>query len=118
MPHAPETHGARGRRYGGWIVASVLGALSLYPSLAGRLAARRAARRLDAIEARLGRGEDLGARLDPLVSLRVERLGPLLASWETLGGCGAGSSRRARGVKLDAPGAPRGGLLSEHLRKL
>ena len=32
-------------------------------------------------------------------SLRVQRLGPLLASWETVGGCGAGRHGRRRPVK-------------------
>jgi len=35
--------------------------------------------------------------IDPLLSLRVERLAPLLASWQTVGGCGAGSGSAGTG---------------------
>jgi hypothetical protein len=61
------------------------------------LAFRRAAeKRLDALSAALG-GADLTKRLrqaslDPVTQARLDRLGPLLASWQTVGGCGAGSS--------------------------
>lgn len=37
--------------------------------------------------------------LDAALSLRVQRLGPLLASWETVGGCGAGGASFGTGVK-------------------
>jgi hypothetical protein len=37
--------------------------------------------------------------LDPVLSLRVQRLGPWLASWETVGGCGAGGATFGTGVK-------------------
>ncbi|MDQ2646989.1 MAG: hypothetical protein M3020_24505 [Myxococcota bacterium] len=46
------------------------------------------------------------------VSLRVERLGPLLSSWETIGGCGAGTSSGA-GVGVKWIGrSTRGGLFN------
>jgi hypothetical protein len=37
--------------------------------------------------------------LDPVVVLRMQRLSPLLASWETIGGCGAGGSGGVGTVK-------------------
>jgi hypothetical protein len=51
----------------------------------------RADARLDALDASL-RSSTTYAPLDPGTALRVTRLGPLLSSWETVGGCGAGST--------------------------
>jgi hypothetical protein len=56
------------------------------------------ARRLDALQARLAHGVSQ-APLEPELSLRVARLSPLLASWETVGGCGAGSAGGVGSVK-------------------
>jgi hypothetical protein len=39
------------------------------------------------------------AALDAALSLRVTKLGPLLSSWETIGGCGAGSTGGVGQVK-------------------
>ena len=69
-----------------------------YPLGARQLARTRLAARLARLErapARLACGPD-GAEA---LSLRVERLGPLLASWETIGGCGAGGGTNGAGIK-------------------
>jgi hypothetical protein len=64
-----------------------------FPAL-DRIAAHRAAeRRLDALGATLGPTPDL----DPAFLARARRLGPLLSSWETIGGCGAGASTGSGG---------------------
>src|SRR5260221_1994971 len=90
----------RRRHYGSWAFASVLGALALYPCWAMRVAARKVARRLDAVEAEQRRTCEDDAPLTSTISLRVQKLGPLLASWETIGGCGAGGTGGAGvGVK-------------------
>jgi hypothetical protein len=86
--------------YASWGAASVLGVLALYPWISERLAAWRAAQRLNRIEASQRENGDAGAPVDSMLSLRVQRLGPLLASWETIGGCGAGGTGGAgTGVK-------------------
>jgi hypothetical protein len=53
---------------------------------------RHASARLDALEAALRRPGAPQVPLDPGTALRVARLGHLLSSWETVGGCGAGST--------------------------
>jgi hypothetical protein len=70
--------------------------VALYPIVARQVAKRRAAERL----ARLERApmSVCDALDDAALSLRVQRLGPLLASWETIGGCGAGGAT-GTGVK-------------------
>src|SRR5947207_1617943 len=82
-----------------WLVAGAFGALALYQPVTRHLAERRAAARLNALEAKLGSKTDAEAPIDPAIWLRVQRLGPLLASWETIGGCGAGSTGGAGVVK-------------------
>jgi hypothetical protein len=73
-------------------VASVLAAGGAYPSLAQRAASKRLAVRLDQLEASADRLANARIAPESTVSLRVEHLGPLLASWETVGGCGAGGT--------------------------
>src|SRR2546421_12593908 len=65
-----------GRALGG-LLGAVLGALAAYPPGDGLLARHRAVHRL---------------------SIRAMRLGGLLASWQTVGGCGAGGAN-GTGVK-------------------
>jgi hypothetical protein len=68
---------------------------------------RRFAARLDALTATGGNADDtrFGAATatsdpDPALFLRVAELAPLLASWQTIGGCGAGAGAGAgAGVK-------------------
>jgi hypothetical protein len=82
------------------VVGAAIGALALYPWIAGRRASRDVSRRVAAIEERHRTRGDVGAPLSPALSLRVRRLGPLLASWEAIGGCGAGGTGGAGvGVK-------------------
>jgi hypothetical protein len=79
-------------------LAGALAVLALHPTL-DRLAAVRAVhRRLHGVAA-FGNPLTCGAAspclpgiLDPVLISRYHRLGPLLESWETIGGCGAGSS--------------------------
>lgn len=73
-------------------------AVALFPLVQKRLEGRLVAQRLARLEGRLDR-RDAYAVLDPELSLRVQRLSPLLASWETVGGCGAGSTGGAGTVK-------------------
>jgi hypothetical protein len=75
-----------------------LGIAALYPLLMEQWAIRRTAQRLARVEARLEH-RDNHVALDPALSLRVQRLSALLASWETVGGCGAGSTGGAGTVK-------------------
>ena len=82
-----------------WLVASALCAAALYPTLTRQLEKRRVAQRLERIETVLAMERCARTPLDPAVSLRVQRLSPWLASWETVGGCGAGTSAGAGTVK-------------------
>jgi hypothetical protein len=95
-----ETKRGVNPRYVSLVMGTVLVVLASYPLAARQMAARHAARRLNEVEtAARARGDDTFP-LDPSVSLRLARLGPLLASWETVGGCGAGGTGGAGvGVK-------------------
>jgi hypothetical protein len=78
------------------LLAIALGAVALYPLGAQRLAQHRAAQRLGRLDRWLAEtGEPLP---DAGLSLRLQRLRGLLASWETIGGCGAGGAN-GTGVK-------------------
>jgi hypothetical protein len=79
-------------RYGAWIAAALLGLAALYPAVSEYRARERSALRLDALDAALRQSKTAQTPLDPGTALRVTRLGPLLSSWETVGGCGAGST--------------------------
>jgi hypothetical protein len=84
-------------------LAVALSAAALYPTVDRLVASRGAARRVDAFSAapaseistRLSSTTNLG----PSIRARLDRLGPLLASWETVGGCGAGASTGTGGIK-------------------
>jgi hypothetical protein len=78
-------------------VAAALAVVAAGSRLESSLARRDALARLDALARQTDRVA-LGA-LDPTLSLRVRTLGPLLASWETVGGCGAGGATFGTGVK-------------------
>jgi hypothetical protein len=77
-------------RFIGWFFAGLLALAAAYPFASRWYARRSLTERLDRAEAiaRVTRG----CELDPALSLRVQRLSPLLSSWETVGGCGAGST--------------------------
>ena len=83
------------RASGAWLLACVLAAAAAHPWLSNERAAREGAARLARLRTTLSQGQ--GPQVDPAVSLRVSRLDGLLASWETIGGCGAGSSTGAGG---------------------
>ena len=75
---------------GASLVAAVCAVLATYPVVARRVASGRVEQRLERLEAT---GDALAdGVIDATMSLRVQRLGPLLASWETVGGCGAGGT--------------------------
>lgn len=68
------------------VLGIALIAAALYPVI------ERAASRLVSPASQIEADRLTCEAMDPAVQLRVERLGPLLASWETVGGCGAGAS--------------------------
>jgi hypothetical protein len=76
---------------------------ALYPALSHLAAEHTAARRVDALSAALGGPTSetssglAWVSLDSPLQARLDHLGPLLASWETVGGCGAGASTGAGG---------------------
>ena len=63
-------------------------AAASWPAVTSLRASRQMRARLDAVAARAAAGEDLA--LDLELPSRMQRLGPWLSSWETVGGCGAG----------------------------
>jgi hypothetical protein len=73
-------------------VAATLSVAAFYPALDRLVASRAADRRLDALSAAPSWEISTSTSLDPTIRARLDRLGPLLASWETVGGCGAGAS--------------------------
>ena len=89
---------ARSARLGAWFVAVSLVAVAVQPWVRTELARRDNEARLARVARRL-RDRDPSPALAPEVSLRVRRLSPLLASWETVGGCGAGGSTSTGAVK-------------------
>ncbi|HEY8924143.1 MAG TPA: hypothetical protein VIU64_07155, partial [Polyangia bacterium] len=78
-------------------VASALLAAAAVPVVLARRDAARAAAFLDGITAAGDRAEvddspgEVAEALDPALLVRVHDLEPLLASWQTVGGCGAGA---------------------------
>lgn len=103
--------------------------VAAYPASARWREARRVDRLLDEANAALAQGgtgsasaeaqpcDDLAPvdavdAVDAALAVRVSELGPLLASWQTVGGCGAGSATGAgAGVKWIGRGVS-GGLFS------
>ncbi len=82
-------------RVGARVVAAALLAAALYPVVAEQRASSRVASALRRARAATS-GGGTGA-LPRALSVRVQRLNGLLASWETIGGCGAGTSTGAGG---------------------
>ena len=76
------------------VVILTIGVAALYPTAARHRAARVLSARLDRVAQSLGDTCEARAADDgtTFASLRVSRLGSLLSSWETIGGCGAGGS--------------------------
>jgi hypothetical protein len=79
------------------LIAIALLAAALFPSVRAWRARRQLGPRLDRLSTGLTNVPE--CTLDPAVSLRVQQLSPWLASWETIGGCGAGSTGGAGTVK-------------------
>jgi hypothetical protein len=73
----------------------VLAAAASFPFFASQRAARRNEASLARLSDAARRGE--AGTFDGTLSLRVSKLEGLLASWETIGGCGAGTSNGAGG---------------------
>jgi hypothetical protein len=96
----------------GWLAAALL-AMAIYPMVARwretRVVDRQLASLLDRIAAPRSEGDTppgpraaamLDLPMSPALFVRVAELGPLLSSWQTVGGCGAGSATGAgAGVK-------------------
>src|SRR5258708_5617540 len=97
----------------GLMAVVIVASATLYPKVARRRAAQRTAARLAFVERNaqgafaVATGEEAAAAL----SLRVRRLGPLVSSWETVGGCGAGGSGSGAAIKWVGRGG-HGGLFN------
>lgn len=88
-------------------IAAVLGAVALVPAVTRCWASFSARRQLARVQQA---AHDRTARaLEPELSLRVQQLSPLLSSWESVGGCGAGSTSGTGNVKWIGHGTT-GGL--------
>ncbi len=85
-----------GRRVGAWLLASAFAACAAYPAFTRFNAAQRATSAVDRASATHG-ASSRSASQERELSLRVERLDGLLASWQTIGGCGAGTSTSSGG---------------------
>jgi hypothetical protein len=83
----------RTRAFGAWLVAFVLCGAAAVPLVSSVRHAASVERRAESLR---HRSPDFAPR-ETAVSLRVARLNGLLSSWETIGGCGAGSSVGAGG---------------------
>jgi hypothetical protein len=112
-----------------WLLALVLLSAALYPTLARRREAARVMRQLEAAvavanaDATAGRSSAVAAlsadgtpaaspsETDPALMVRVEELGPVLASWQTIGGCGSSGATGSAGIKWIGRGAT-GGLFN------
>lgn len=97
----------------GLMAVVIVGSATFYPKVARRRAAQRAAARLAFVERSAGDASAVAAREEAAtaLSLRVRRLVPLLSSWETVGGCGAGGSGSGAAIKWVGRGV-HGGLFN------
>lgn len=77
--------------------AIALAGVAAYPLVANELARSRNLASLRQVAERARAGHTVEPVLEPRLSLRVARLSGLLSSWESVGGCGAGSSTGAGG---------------------
>jgi hypothetical protein len=84
------------RRVGAWLIASAIASCAAYPHLARLVATHRAACDIERARWALG-ARPPGSAPESALSLRVQRLDGLLASWQTIGGCGAGTSTSSGG---------------------
>jgi hypothetical protein len=105
----------RGLGSGNWLIAGLLLAVAAYPHVQRQRSAQRHTARIGAIEAALASGHAARLAGDPALSLRVRRLSGLLSSWETIGGCGAGSSTGAGGAVRWIGRSAHGGLFDQQV---
>jgi hypothetical protein len=106
---------AQSRGIGTWVVAGLLLAVAAFPLLERQRAAQRNAERVRRVDVALSDGHPARVELDPALSLRVRRLSGLLASWETIGGCGAGSSTGSGGAVKWIGRSTHGGLFNQQV---
>jgi hypothetical protein len=85
------------RAWAAWLLTCVSIAAASFPFLAGQRRAAQNDARIARLKEELSRQGALPGELDPALSLRISRLEGLLSSWQTIGGCGAGSSNGAGG---------------------
>ena len=90
-------HLKRWRARGAWLVACILLLGAGVPFFTAQRAAHSNAARIARVRANLRAADRASFAPGSSLSLRVSRLDGLLASWETIGGCGAGSSTGAGG---------------------
>jgi hypothetical protein len=101
--------------FGTWVVAGLLLAVATYPLVERQRAAHRHEESARRIELALSEGRTPRLSGDAALSLRVTRLSGLLSSWETIGGCGAGSSTGAGGAVRWIGRSAHGGLFDQQV---
>ena len=89
-------NGSDNRAFGAWAVACALVAIGAFPLLQKQYVAHENANALRRATVSL-RSRPVSPAPDAALPFSVRRLDGLLASWETIGGCGAGSSTGAGG---------------------
>jgi hypothetical protein len=105
----------QGLGLGAWVVASLLATAAAYPLVERLRVARHHADSVQRIDAALSAGHTPRLAGDPALSLRVRQLSGLLSSWETIGGCGAGSSTGAGGAVRWIGRSTHGGLFDQQV---
>jgi hypothetical protein len=101
--------------FGTWVVAGLLLAVAAYPLVERQRVAQRHAESVRRIGVASSEGRTARLAGDPALSLRVSRLSGLLASWETIGGCGAGSSTGAGGAVRWIGRSAHGGMFEQQV---
>lgn len=101
--------------FGTWAVAGLLLAVAAYPIVERQRAAQRNAESVRRIDVALSEGHTPRLTGEPELSLRVSRLSGLLSSWETIGGCGAGSSTGAGGAVRWIGRSAHGGMFDQQV---
>jgi hypothetical protein len=101
--------------FGTWLVGGLLLAVAVYPLVERQRAVQRNAESARRIDVALSEGHTARLAGDPALSLRVSRLSGLLSSWETIGGCGAGSSTGAGGAVRWIGRSAHGGMFDQQV---
>jgi hypothetical protein len=101
--------------FGTWVVAGLSLAVAAYPLVERQRAAHRQEEAIRRIDLALREGHSVQLEGDPALSMRVRRLSGLLSSWETIGGCGAGSSTGAGGAVRWIGRSAHGGLFDQQV---